>query len=213
MRNFLTATAIGGIALTAASANAALTFSFDEAAFAAGSNVIDDFSAYAAAGDPTVDILSPTVFGAFQYTPIGSTAGLGALELRSGISSAADNQIFAFLDGSPDNFSFSVTSVGGPLNAFGFDVSSGSSFGGTTVTLNTGDTFNLSDFDAELDGNGTGFLGFASDTPFTSIRFDVENDAEFEGVFFNTFYADVVPAPGAAGLLGLAGLAAVRRRR
>lgn len=212
MKTIFAIAAGAGLALAAGSASAALTFSFDEAAFGAASNVIDDFSAYANPGDPDISILTPTVLGVFEYTPIGSLLGFGELEIRSG-PTPAENSLFAFLDGNPENFSFSVSATGGPLNAFGFNVTSGSSFGGTTVTLDTGDTFDLSDFPVELGALGDGFIGFTSDTPFSSVRFDVENPSDFEGVSFNTFYADVVPAPGAAGLIGLAGLAAARRRR
>jgi len=38
-------------------------------------------------------------------------------------------------------------------------------------------------------------------------------DADGQTVFVNDLYVEAIPTPGAAGLLGLAGLAAVRRRR
>lgn len=194
-------------------ANATLTFSFDEVAFAAASNASDTYAAYASPGGP--DLAIPLAGGAvtlgdFIYTPMGTEAGLGELEVRAASSSeaATENSLFAFLDGNPDNFSFSIQAVGGPMNAIGFDFFSAASLGGAVVTFDTGDSFSVG---TVMGSPGTGFLGIMSDTPFNEVTFEVENLASFEGLFIETIYADVVPAP--ASVLPLAGLAAFTRRR
>ena len=83
-----------------------------------------------------------------------------------------------------------------------------------TVTLSTGDSFDLS---TPLNpGLDTGFIGFVSDTPITSIRFS--ND----GVGFDVLQvvsssagAAGVPEPAPLGLMatGLLALALLSRRR
>ncbi|MEM7808870.1 MAG: PEP-CTERM sorting domain-containing protein [Planctomycetota bacterium] len=55
-----------------------------------------------------------------------------------------------------------------------------------------------------------GFLGFVSDTPFTEITF-VENG--FDAFILDDIAITFVPEPTSAALLGLAGLAGLRRRR
>jgi len=202
------------VATAATAAHATLTFSFDEMAFAAAATNSDDFSAYLTPGDGDLDLTGgPTQLGDFIYTPIGSTDGFGDLEIRDPGAGdpAEDNSLFAFLDGSPDNFSFSITSASGlPFNGFGANFTSAASFGGTTVSLDNGDSFNIGD---QLADPATGFLGWTSDTTFSTITFSVTNDSDFEGIFFETIYADIVPTPGVLSIAGLAGVAAARRRR
>lgn len=194
-------------------ANAALNFSTDEGAFAAASNASDTYAAYTTAGGPDVPIPlagGAVTLGDFIYTPIGSEAGLGELEVRAASSTETDaeNSLFGFLDGDPDKFSFSIQAVGGPMNAIGFDFTSAASLGGTIVSFDTGDSFSVG---TVMGGSGTGFLGITSDSPFSEVTFEVENLASFEGIFIETIYADVVPAP--ASVIPLAGLAAFARRR
>ena len=198
-----------------AAAQAQLSFSFDEAMFAANSNAMDDYAPYATPGGPDLPIPvadGPTTLGAFTYTALGSEAGLGELEIRSASSSepASENSLFAFLDGDPDNFSFTIQAVGGPMNAIGFDFLSASSLGGTIISFDNGESFAVGD---QLPSPGTGFLGVTSVTPFTTVSFKVQDQTSFEGMFIETLYADVVPAPtGALAMTGLMALGLRRRR-
>ncbi len=65
------------------------------------------------------------------------------------------------------------------------------------------------------DGGAGAYLGVVSDTLIGSIEFA---GTQFDGALSSAIYADnvrgfVIPAPGAGALLGVAGLAACRRRR
>ncbi len=73
------------------------------------------------------------------------------------------------------------------------------------VSLITG--FNTSDI---RDGS-TGFFGMVADAPFTTVTiFRPLGGGDTDAVGFDGF---IVPTPGSAGLIGLGGLIAVRRRR
>jgi hypothetical protein len=208
--------ALAVCACAASPALAVLTFELDEAAFNASlaNPVAEDFAAFATPGGPDVPIpLSggPAVFGPLILTPMGTEAGLGELEIRAASSSepATENSLFGFLDGTPDDFSFSIEFVDGPLNAFGANYTSAASLGGSTVSLDTGDSFDMIN---QLGSPGTGFLGFYSDTPFTTITFSVTDKQSFEGTFIEDVVGDVVPEPASALLLLLGAAAAIRRR-
>ncbi len=57
----------------------------------------------------------------------------------------------------------------------------------------------------------TAFFGLLSDQPFDAVRsFDTAGDGQF---IDNLFFGDVIPAPGAMALFGLASLARSRRRK
>jgi hypothetical protein len=202
-------------ACAASPALATLTFETDEATFNATilNPVADDFSAYATPGGPDVPIPlagGPAIFGPLILTPLGSEADLGELEIRAANSGepASENSLFGFLDGTPDDFAFSIEFVDGPLNAFGAEYLSAASLGGSTVALDTGDSFIMEN---QLGSPGTGFLGFYSDVPFTTITFSVTDKSSFEGMFIERLVGDVVPEPASALLLLAAAL--VMRRR
>lgn len=193
---------MAGVFVCAGSTQAALNFTGDEAAFALAADITEDFTGYAD------DVIADgTAFGAFQYNRDagGVDTDLDARPL--------DGQIFAFLDGNGMT-SFTVSATGQSWTSFGINVLSGDSFGGTQITLSNGDSFGLDSLEnGLLDDIGTGFVGFTSDSAFDSVTFSIRDPSSFEGVFINTFYAVEVPAPGAAVLVGVAGLAGVRRRR
>jgi hypothetical protein len=81
-----------------------------------------------------------------------------------------------------------------------------------TVTLSTGDSFQLST--PANPGSGTGFVGFVSDTPITSVTFS-DNGQGFDLLQVNESSARGVPEPAPFELLaaGLLSLALLGRRR
>ena len=62
-------------------------------------------------------------------------------------------------------------------------------------------------------GSDDTFIGFTSTTPFTSVDIDYLGPGASELFAFDDVVFAVVPEPASAGLLGVAGLALVRRRR
>lgn len=78
-------------------------------------------------------------------------------------------------------------------------VVTGSGLAGTVITSTAND--------------GQAIVTISSTTPFTSISFLHTQDPNQNGFVIERVTVDVVPAPGAAALMGLAGLVAVRRRR
>ena len=194
----------------AAAANAQITVTTDQAAFAGAVNVVDDYSSYISAGDPDITLVpGPTTLGDLTYAPSAGAAD-GDLELRDDSFGSGEPGLFAFL-GIGSGFSFTVTAANGlPFDAFGIEVISANSLGGTTITTSNGDDLIVGDV---LGDPGTGFVGFNAAAPFNSVTFTVTDPSTFDGIFITEIYANAVPAPGAAGLLGVAGLAAIRRRR
>jgi len=215
MNVFRTAGVLSAIAFAGSAAHGQLTFSFDEAMFAANSNASDTYASYTTPGGPDVAIPisgGSATFGDFIYTPMGTEAGLGELEIRAASSSepASENSLFGFLDGDPDNFWFSIQAVGGPMNAIGFDFTSADSLGGSIVSFDNGESFRVAD---QLGNPGSGFLGVSSASAFSTVTFEVADLSSFEGVFIETIYADVIPAPGTALLVVGGALCCGRRRR
>jgi hypothetical protein len=63
----------------------------------------------------------------------------------------------------------------------------------------------------EIRDGSTGFFGFVADSPFTTVTiFRPIGGGDTDAIGFDGF---IVPTPGAAALVGLAGLVVVRRKR
>jgi hypothetical protein len=103
-----------------------------------------------------------------------------------------------------------VATLSSGVNAIGFTygsyINSSAPF---TVTLSTGDSFNL--FTPIAPGYDTGFVGFTSDVPLTKVTF-AENGYAMDITEF--VVATPVPLPPSLLLFvpGLVGLVTVRRR-
>lgn len=151
--------------------------------------------------------------GLIQITRDGSAnGGDGDLEIRAGTS-------FGNIDGT--NFLYGETGVephetvrvgfgGTAIVAFGADFVS--PFSGDGIGIKIGDEVFLLD----SIGAGDGFFGFIDDTGSYDT---IEIVGTTEPIFFQELWqADnfgfvFIPAPSALGIMGLAGLAAARRRR
>lgn len=101
-----------------------------------------------------------------------------------------------------------------PVNAVGLDLIGTANFGDpaeAALTVETSADESLTLIEGEPNSaNDTFFAGFVSNTPFDSITITNSYDGDSYGIDSVSYG---VPAPGSAALLGLAGLAATRRRR
>ena len=155
--------------------------------FSAGSTLLDDgFISYSTTGgDPLV-----TSF----FLPSTGSNGLGATDV--GFFAPTDTLTLTFAS---------------EINAFGIDINTfATDDAAYRVVLSTGDDA-FSVFDP-FAGAGTGqFLGFVSDTPFTSLTLSAESGFAYT---VDTLQSGAVPEPGtwALLLLGFFGIGAAMRR-
>lgn len=168
-----------------------------------GSFTVEDFE------DETlgnIDQFAGAAFSGFSVSvvnPIGTTGDFAI----GGFDGGQALNIFPDVGATfPDAFTFTFDS---PVDTFAATFNSPQSADGLTFSFDNGDFIDTQSV-VGLDGLGLNYVSFVSDTLFTSVTIGTTG---LEAVTIDNVVAGVIPAPGAAGVLGLAGLVVVRRRR
>jgi len=206
MRTALLALAAGSVTLAASAAGAAVIYE-DEAGFLANIQAnyyLEDFNGYVYGGytEYTLDLSQ----NGWAYT-ISAEGGANSY-LWSGDGNMSTNSALDWLrvDFDPAAENGLPSAVGGWF--FPGDINGYYQTGPIVIDLSDGTHY---EFDP---ANGTDFRGFTSDVAITSITIDAPEGAANAWSTMDHFYVgSAVPGPGALALLGLAGLAATRRRR
>ena len=205
LKSLLLVTLVLGLGHTASAATISI---FDRAAFQAavsgGGVTQQDFDGFL---DGTLLVTDGAVnYSASMGTPVVTDTFL-TTTVPNGLGSTS---IGFFLPAETATFSFLA-----PITAFGIDINTfAPTEGAYQATLNIGDLV-LSKFDV-FPGAATGqFVGFTSDTPFSSVT--IAALTGFSYTLDTLVYGDaraLVPEPASIGLLGLGLMAwAVKRRR
>jgi hypothetical protein len=162
----------------------------------------DQITVTATMGNSAVDASGSSITGTYFEDFYGGSGGSLTATLSSGDFTSANNPS----DGSPALFRGGGGADPG-LNLWSFSTDFTVSFtaGQQAFTGSATWTLDAAEFaDMFAGGNRTGTLWFPADTA---------DDISTGGAVALGTYRVIVPAPGAAALFGLAGLAAVRRRR
>jgi hypothetical protein len=211
--------------MTSRLARAAVSLLVLASAAGAASATVTEYTNQTAYGAATS---GSTIFNFDDVTPPG-TVSLGDVTLGdlsfsasipivvgSGAPLYGGKAFFTSLSATPGIDAAEVLCTLSGTRAIGFIYGDFADGGGLpfTVTLSTGDSFDLSTpFNPGLD---TGFIGFVSNTPITSIRFS-NNGVGFDvlEVVSSSAGAAGVPEPAPSGLMatGLLALALLSRRR
>jgi len=201
MRTTLLALAAGSVTLAASAAGAAVIYE-DEAGFQANIQAgyyLEDFNGYVYGGytEYTLDLSQ----NGWAYT-ISAEGGANSY-LWSGDGNMSTESALDWLrvdfTGDP------VTAVGGWF--FAGDIDGYYIPGPMVIDLSDGTHY---EFDP---ANGQDFRGFTTDTPISWMTIEAPDGAGVAWPTMDHFYVgSAVPGPGALALLGLAGLAATRRR-
>ncbi len=185
MKNAIAIAAVAGIA-AAAAAQTSGSISFNAPAQV---NAGETFTVEVIASGDQAGILSFNLaISAANAASVGSPTGNAALFTFGTFAGVGDFEA----SGGANAFAKQQLANGSVL--FSFQVTAGSS------------NIDLSAAAGTIDGGGAGTLTYGVDAGFFFLPTD------FDNISFNGATV-VVPAPGAAALLGLGGLAAARRRR
>ena len=198
----------GSLALLAVSADAALTPFTDLgswSAAAAGPVKVEDFNDEAVADLPAGGTLNVDGFS-ILYDSDGTTDDAG---IRDGAAfgNVDGTNFFEGFTANPE--ATYVLTFDIPITAFSGEWSGATT--GASIALGTGgESLSLIDF---IGQPGDGFFGFASDTAFTELLI-FDDDLTFGEIFGldNVRWVEI-PSPSTAGVLAIAGVAALRRRR
>ncbi len=189
-----------GLAATAvvlglsAAASAVVTQTFDPADVS-----VDFFQDFAGFAD--VDYTAAVSAGPVDLNPaLPATATAVGSSTFSGDFAIDDEALDLFLTGS--DISAITLTFDSPLLAYGAETVAANPAPSIFVEID-GTTFNLVN----------GFQGFVSDTPFTEVTYLVATPAIVDFFTVDNIVATYVPEPASASVLGLVGLAMLRRRR
>ena len=203
------------VGVVASSASASITMFMDRASWEAavgGAPIVNEdlngVSPFVFADGQTLDT------GVLQIRRDGSpNAADGALEIEPG-ANFGNIDGTTFLSGETGVTPHERVDIGFSGNAvFAFGADFTSPFSGDGIGVQVGSDVFLLDF---IPGFSTGFFGFVSSSAtFSSVAIvgNGDSDAVFQELWSADNFAYAIPSPGAVGLLGLAGVAAVRRRR
>ncbi len=212
MTTQICAFAAAAVMVMAGSAMAAVTFTDTDLGTTNGSTTSKSYT------KDGVTINVTTVSGSLQHIPDGQYAGLWFSQ--SVISDAV--------------YTIDFNGVGTTMFEFAVDAMSGSTAGavemlsefsvtGTVPSFAVSNTSNVNVSGVDLASLAISCVGgtddgmftatFTSATPFTSISFRHTQGLTQNGSVIERITVDAVPAPGSLALLGMTGLAALRRRR
>jgi len=201
----LVVVAVCGAALAATSASAAVTASVtDQASVQAtlvGGGVVEDFDGFAEQDFPAP---STQDFNGFTVSADQGSAFAGDFAI------GADGDLELFLDdGNIQTFTFVFDN---PVDTFGtqFGLANATPGSGLFFDFDNGESIELSS-DTAAGYTGDEYVSLVSSSTFTS--FSVTSNAGIDFFTLDNVVTGVVPSPGSAALLGMAGLAATRRRR
>jgi hypothetical protein len=195
--------------LAADTASATVTEYTDPTTYSAATSNSTTFTFDGLTAPGTVSF-GPVTFGGLVFS--GDDSSSFPYVVGSGSSYYAGTAFFTSLSSTPGIDERLCYSLGSTAIAFiygDFVDGGGQPF---TVTLNTGDSFQLST--PANPGSGTAFVGFVSDTPITTVTFS-DNGQGFDLLKVDESPARGAPEPAPLALMavGLLSLAMLGRRR
>jgi len=203
----LVVVAVCGGALAATSASAAVTASVtDQASVQAtlvGGGIVEDFDGFAEQDFPTP---GTQAFNGFTVSADQASGFAGDFAI------GADGQLELFLDPGGGNIQTFTFVFDNPVDTFGaqFGAANATPGSGLFFDFDNGESFELSS-DTAAGYTGGEYVSLVSSSTFSS--FTVTSNAGIDFFTLDNVVTGVVPSPGSAALLGMAGLAATRRRR